>query len=458
MIVIVSILMALNILVDDIILRIILGILGIILIMYSSKYLHILNITKTGKDFFDNLYDAVLITNKDNKILYANQAFIEMVGYSYDEIKDKNPSMFKSGYHDRKFYQAMWEAIKRDGFWEGEVIYRKKNGNIFIKKTRIVVKRGMNNKAKYFFSVQKNVNYLSGVEMDKDRYQYYYFDTLLPNERHLVENLDKRLETECEKCRLLYCQIINNLQLETKHGKNRYLEMLIEFHNRVKNVIGDKGLSAEVNKNEKADREVVKSILMSAQNIFDNDELISLDVRMGLSKYEKGLVAVDLISRAYLALNKVLDSKEGIYLIYDPSFSKDVEDEYELNLKLKEAINNKKLMIYYQPQVSVDYNKLVGAEALIRWHDDKKGFIAPDKFLPIALKSGYMQDIDDYVIEKVFSDFEMIRNAKGNIDLSINISQKNFITERFKKVIVNLLDKYNVNPNSIILEVLIQLG
>ncbi len=74
---------------------------------------------------------SVIITDKNGIIVYANPKFIEMRGYKQQDVIGKNPSLFKSGVHDQKFYKNLWGTILKGKIWKGEILNKKKNGQLF---------------------------------------------------------------------------------------------------------------------------------------------------------------------------------------------------------------------------------------------------------------------------------------------------------------------------------------
>jgi PAS domain S-box-containing protein len=79
---------------------------------------------------FESL-EGVTVTDANNRILRVNRAFTEITGYSNEEVIGKTPAILQSGRHDKDFYLSMWEVLKRDRFWSGEVWNRAKSGKIY---------------------------------------------------------------------------------------------------------------------------------------------------------------------------------------------------------------------------------------------------------------------------------------------------------------------------------------
>ena len=79
----------------------------------------------------ENMSEGVIVTDTDNRILSVNASVTRLLGYTEEELLGKTPRVFKSERHDRAFYQAMWDSVKRTGRWQGEIWNRRKNGEVF---------------------------------------------------------------------------------------------------------------------------------------------------------------------------------------------------------------------------------------------------------------------------------------------------------------------------------------
>ena len=80
---------------------------------------------------FDQALEGIMITDKDNNIILTNKAFTDITGYEMNEVYGKNPSILSSSLHNKEFYQDMWNTIKNNGKWDGELNNKKKDGTIY---------------------------------------------------------------------------------------------------------------------------------------------------------------------------------------------------------------------------------------------------------------------------------------------------------------------------------------
>lgn len=88
---------------------------------------------RLAQSVFEHTSEAILITDADNNIVSVNQAFETITGYGAEEVRGKNPRMFKSGRHDAAFYRRMWESLAGTGKWSGEIWDRRKDGQPYPK-------------------------------------------------------------------------------------------------------------------------------------------------------------------------------------------------------------------------------------------------------------------------------------------------------------------------------------
>ncbi len=84
-----------------------------------------------ASSFFENTNEGIIIANENVEIESVNSAFCAITGYTQDEVLGKNPRFLKSGIHDEIFYKEMWQAIKVNGYWKGEIWNKRKNADIY---------------------------------------------------------------------------------------------------------------------------------------------------------------------------------------------------------------------------------------------------------------------------------------------------------------------------------------
>lgn len=134
-------------------------------------------------------------------------------------------------------------------------------------------------------------------------------------------------------------------------------------------------------------------------------------------------------------------------------FSEEMLEEINMQSSLSSAIKNKEFEVYFQPIYDVDKEKIIGAEALTRWNTEC-GVISPDKYIPLAKKTGDIVDLDEFVLEEACRCCkEMYKLGEEDFKVSINISYSAIKQNNFIEKIVKIITKEGINPKSIKLEI-----
>ena len=121
--------------------------------------------------------------------------------------------------------------------------------------------------------------------------------------------------------------------------------------------------------------------------------------------------------------------------------------------ELSQALLNRQLSLFYQPQVNLKNNKPKGVEALIRWQHPSYGMVSPDKFIPLAEQSGLIDLLTQYVIEQALTDMNQFRRLKKDLTMSINVSPKNLKDLSLPEKIISAMNELHLPPDKLIVEV-----
>lgn len=203
---------------------------------------------------------------------------------------------------------------------------------------------------------------------------------------------------------------------------------------------------------ERQIRELVDTISTNLLRIAQESKIrIWVQPFFGICEMTSDSRLVEDIENAMVARN-VSERNFETMTYYHESFrhrtsTSDVEE-------ITEGLKNNEFVVYYQPKFSLSVKRFVSSEALVRWHSPKNGILTPAKFIPIAEAAGLIHEIDTYVFEKVCQDLnEAKRKGRRIIPVSINFSLYEFYSNDFLNSIINILDKYQINPSYIEIEI-----
>jgi EAL domain-containing protein (putative c-di-GMP-specific phosphodiesterase class I) len=138
--------------------------------------------------------------------------------------------------------------------------------------------------------------------------------------------------------------------------------------------------------------------------------------------------------------------------IYDDTLRESRIWEQTISGSLNDAIKEHQIIPYLQPQVN-DKGEMEGAEALVRWNHPTEGFLTPNRFIPIFEKNGMIAEVDKYMWEEACRILSKWKGEDKGLSISVNISPKDFYFMDVYKVITGLVEKYQISPAMLHLEI-----
>lgn len=161
-----------------------------------------------------------------------------------------------------------------------------------------------------------------------------------------------------------------------------------------------------------------------------------------------------VIDDAYSAMES--NSKQtGITIgVYDQEFKEELIKSKKLEGDLPYALKNKEIKVYLQPKYDTATEKIVGAEALVRWQHHELGFISPGQFIPLFESNGMISKIDRYVLDQVCANFKEWKAKKLNLyPISVNLSRAEVNDKNLVNVVKSIRDKYDIGSDLVEIEI-----
>ncbi|MGN0316375.1 MAG: EAL domain-containing protein [Lachnospira sp.] len=147
-------------------------------------------------------------------------------------------------------------------------------------------------------------------------------------------------------------------------------------------------------------------------------------------------------------------SGSGIIGFFSEEMLEDERWERKVEKTMEQALLNHEFVAYYQPKYNPADNRLVSAEALVRWFSPAEGIIPPDKFIPIFEKNGFIRKLDDYMIREIAKQQAEWKIAgKKIVPVSVNISREHFVKDQLAKEICYIVDSYGADRKMIEFEI-----
>lgn len=200
------------------------------------------------------------------------------------------------------------------------------------------------------------------------------------------------------------------------------------------------------------DVERVKTI---SKAILDTAPIPHQIVKMGINApISYDLPFIVCCDRAFLAIREI----KGIYgkdiAFFESGLQKQLLDEQHIIETMESALENNEFMVFYQPKHEAITEKIVGAEALVRWKHGEYGFMGPNQFIPIFEKNGFITKLDFFVLEQVCKDIKRWeKEGYPIVPISVNVSRRDFIEVGTIDKQLQLIESYQVPHEFLHMEV-----
>lgn len=184
-------------------------------------------------------------------------------------------------------------------------------------------------------------------------------------------------------------------------------------------------------------------------------ETFSITASVGLAIYpDDGETNEKLIKNADIAMYHAKDNGKNTFALC----SNQLKDSNQLNTlltnSLYQAMDANEFFMCYQPQVDLSTSKIVGVEALIRWHHKDVGLIKPAEFIKIAERNGYILQLGEWVLNEVFQQMvNWSEDGYNDFNVAVNISFLQIKHPDFVEMLKGLISQYRVDPSRLEIEI-----
>lgn len=168
---------------------------------------------------------------------------------------------------------------------------------------------------------------------------------------------------------------------------------------------------------------------------------------------DDGDTLITLMKHADIALYHSKENGKNKFSFYTDNMNTTIQNIITLNNDMRLALKTNAFELFYQAQIDVITNEVIGCEALIRWIDNDKGIIAPSTFIGLAEQNGFIVDLGFWIMLEAFKQQYKWESEGIHIKISINFSSKQILDENFLVLVNEALIKYPINPGNICIEI-----
>jgi diguanylate cyclase (GGDEF)-like protein/PAS domain S-box-containing protein len=425
---------------------------------------------KLTEQVFVNSMEAIVITDADNRIIQVNKAFTEITGYAPPEVLGRNPNVLKSGHHPPEFYRAMWDILLTTGSWQGEVMDRRKNGEIYPKWLAISVLRNAHGKVTNYVGSFTDISERKLSEEKILRLAYHDSLTNLPNRLNLYERLKMAINLARRNDQQMAVMLLDLDRFKSINdtlGHNVGDELLVEVASRLAGAVRQTDLVSRLGGDEfvvvltaidspSDAAEVAGKIIntVSAPYVVNGHDLRT-STSIGICVYPIDATEIsDLIRNADVAMYHAKDMGRGNFQFFTGEMNQSAMRRQAIEAALRTALQNEQFVLYYQPQLDLRSGRLTGVEALIRWQHPERGMVSPADFIPVAEETGLITPIGRWALREACRQMKAWQDAGINgITVSVNLSAVEFQDKDLLDSVKAILAETGLPPGSLDLEV-----
>ena len=417
---------------------------------------------------FDRAAEGVMVTDINQRILTVNDSFSTVTGYQRSEVVGKTPGILKSGKHSKEFYSELWEKVNSSGWWQGEIWNRKKDGELYLEWLSINSVKGQDGEIVNYVAMFSDITQVRESQHRVEFLATHDDLTGLPNRTLFNDRLKlalARASRSKERLTVLFLDLDNFKVINDTLGHDLGDKLLRQAAKRLLECVRTEDTVARLGGDEFVllleDSERHEAVLSAERIIKALSRSFELDGRecyvsasVGISMFPDDAQDPNgLMRNADAAMYRAKENGKNAFQFFTESLAKHASERLDLEAGLRRAIDRNELMLEYQPQVNLATNAVLGAEALVRWHNGDR-LIPPTEFIPIAEESHLIVSVDEWVLSEVCRQVAAW-DAAGlpAIRISVNISARHFIKSDMTSEIVRIVQQHGVEPQRICIEI-----
>ena len=410
---------------------------------------------------------AVAITDEHLNIEYVNPKLLEMTGFSESHFIGQ-PLLVLMEPDMMILVEDIVQDLLARHYWKGDTLIHNADKRALWVSLSVSPIRDESHKVYSYVASAQDISFVK--ESQRKMEQLAYYDTLtgLANRALFRMQLKKSLALSSRghySFALFYFDLDEFKRINDTLGHDAGDQLLLEVAQRLQKRLRAEDTIARLGGDEFAvllsgidDREKAADVALTIQQTLSkpiqlgsNEVIISASI--GITMASKSSPEEDvLLKHADLAMYEAKALGKNTYYFYNDTLDAAAKERLVIENELRIAIKEQQFELFYQPQIDITCDKIVGFEALIRWDHPTLGFVPPDKFIPIAEATGLIVELGEWVLWEACAFAQRMALKGDNTNISINLSARQFKDTNLKLILQKVISKTGIVPERIHLE------
>ena len=412
--------------------------------------------------------NMIEITDLEANLIYVNAAYVNNTGYAVTELLGRNPRLLQSGKTPKETYQAMWADLMAEKTWRGEFFNRRRDGSEYVESVMITPMRQADGRVASYLAIKEDVTAKKQAEARIQQLAHFDLLTGLPNLALLKDRVAQAIslvQRGDKQLALLFLDIDHFKNINDTLGHRIGDELLIQLSARLKMLVRDEDTLARLGGDEfilvlpgtdaNGAAHVAKKVLQMIAEVchIESNELV-VTPSVGIAMYPADGMDFDkLYQSADVAMYRAKKDGRNTFRFFTLEMQERSARRMQLESALRQALLRDQLELHYQPQISMQDGRVVGAEALLRWHHPNLGQVSPAEFIPVAEDSGLILAIGEWVLRTaVLQAKRWMDSGQAPITIAVNLSAVQFRQVQLPQLVMQIIGEAGLPAEYIELE------
>jgi diguanylate cyclase (GGDEF)-like protein/PAS domain S-box-containing protein len=428
------------------------------------------NERRIASEVLRSMNEAVCVLSRDFDFISVNPAFSRMTGYGEAEITGRNASLLDSAQHTSSYYSEIRGELRHQGRWSGEMWQRRKDGEEFLCAYECSAVLDGNGQHTLYVLVLNDITEQKRAEQELRYLANFDPLTNLPNRTLLAERLSRaivRARRQGDRIAVLFLDLDRFKDINDSLGHAAGDRILRAAAMRLQETVGKRHTVARLGGDEftvvlenldspEDGDEAARGIIAAFEErplLLDDSQEIAITPSIGISLYpDHAQVPTELLKQADTAMYQAKAAGRRTFMRYSEAMDVSIRHRATVSGALRKVLDRGELRLVYQPRLALSQSRIIGVEALLRWHGPD-GEIPPAQFIPLAEESGLIMEIGEWVLREACQTVaQWQREHLPGLGVSVNVSALQLLRGDFPGVVERVLAETGLPAQSLELE------